>query len=231
MPGCTRIAGRSMRHRPRRWPVFAVIGMSPAVWVWTALGRRPIHAPPCTTPDRESRRRRILCLNRTWAIRPPDAPTRWADWQIREIPHDPPRPRVPRATESIGKRAPKQRATVFRGSFTSVQVNVDENGQNILGDAANEPSIAVDSTRPGTIVIGWRQFDFASDGDAVLGDVGGAAFPIDDDVAAAGAKRHLDRVGQRVHAILQVAAGRLFEQQLLCNHLVSLFRCEAATER
>ena len=32
------------------------------------------------------------------------------------------------------------------GVFTSYQANVDGNGNNILGDAANEPSIAVDPT-------------------------------------------------------------------------------------
>lgn len=39
------------------------------------------------------------------------------------------------------------------------QVNVDAQGQNIVGDAANEPSIAIDPTAPNRIVIGWRQFD------------------------------------------------------------------------
>ena len=39
------------------------------------------------------------------------------------------------------------------------QVNVDGNGQNIVGDAANEPSIAVDPTNRNNIVIGWRQFN------------------------------------------------------------------------
>ncbi|MCG3131279.1 MAG: hypothetical protein FLDDKLPJ_02069 [Phycisphaerae bacterium] len=43
--------------------------------------------------------------------------------------------------------------------FTSVQVNVDGDGLNILDDAANEPSIAIDPTNPDNIVIGWRQFD------------------------------------------------------------------------
>jgi hypothetical protein len=43
--------------------------------------------------------------------------------------------------------------------FFMVQVNVDENGDNIVGDAGNEPSIAVDPTNPNRIVIGWRQFD------------------------------------------------------------------------
>jgi hypothetical protein len=41
----------------------------------------------------------------------------------------------------------------------TVQVNVEETGMNILNDAANEPSIAVDPTNPNRIVIGWRQFD------------------------------------------------------------------------
>jgi len=41
----------------------------------------------------------------------------------------------------------------------SVQVNVNASGQNIVGDAANEPSIAVDPTNPLSMAIGWRQFD------------------------------------------------------------------------
>ena len=46
-----------------------------------------------------------------------------------------------------------------RGPFTSVQVNVDGFGRNIPGDAANEPSIAIDPTIPCKMAIGWRQFD------------------------------------------------------------------------
>jgi hypothetical protein len=45
------------------------------------------------------------------------------------------------------------------GSFTSYQVNVDANGNNIVGDAANEPSICVDPTNRNRMAIGWRQFD------------------------------------------------------------------------
>src|SRR6266516_4438063 len=45
------------------------------------------------------------------------------------------------------------------GPFTSHQVNVDSNGQNILGDAANECAISVDPTNPSKMAIGWRQFD------------------------------------------------------------------------
>lgn len=44
------------------------------------------------------------------------------------------------------------------GPFTSYQVNVDANGQNIVGDAANEPSITVDPTDRNKMAIGWRQF-------------------------------------------------------------------------
>ena len=48
------------------------------------------------------------------------------------------------------------------GPFTSYQVNVDTNGQNITGDAANEPSISVDPTDHNKMVIGWRQFNSVS---------------------------------------------------------------------
>jgi hypothetical protein len=44
-------------------------------------------------------------------------------------------------------------------AFTSFQVNVDASGNNITGDAANEPSIAVDPTNGSKITIGWRQFN------------------------------------------------------------------------
>ena len=43
--------------------------------------------------------------------------------------------------------------------FFATQVNVLDTNLNIVGDAANEPSIAVDPTDPNRIAIGWRQFD------------------------------------------------------------------------
>lgn len=46
--------------------------------------------------------------------------------------------------------------------ITTVQVNVNEAGENILGDAANEPSLAIDPTNPGRMAMGWRQFDTVS---------------------------------------------------------------------
>ena len=45
------------------------------------------------------------------------------------------------------------------GVFTSYQVNVDGNGQNITQDAANEPSIVVDPNNHNKMSVGWRQFD------------------------------------------------------------------------
>jgi hypothetical protein len=45
------------------------------------------------------------------------------------------------------------------GTFTSFQANVDANGNNILGDAANECSISVDPTNLSKMTIAWRQFN------------------------------------------------------------------------
>src|SRR5678815_4866644 len=58
----------------------------------------------------------------------------------------------------IGAQA-GQVATSFGLSF---QVNVDASGHNILGDAANEPSMCIDPTNPDHMSIGWRQFDTAT---------------------------------------------------------------------
>jgi hypothetical protein len=71
--------------------------------------------------------------------------------QPREVPDDP--PGVPART-----RGKTRRPRVQSGSTTSIQVNVDASGFNVVGDAANEPSIAVDPTFPNHMAIGWRQF-------------------------------------------------------------------------
>lgn len=68
----------------------------------------------------------------------------------REVQSDPPAPSVAEAL------AP---ARADLASFSIVQVNVRGNGMNILNDAANEPSIAVDPNNPNRMAIGWRQFD------------------------------------------------------------------------
>jgi hypothetical protein len=66
---------------------------------------------------------------------------------------------VPDLRESQG-RSPAYNYTMR--NITTVQVNVDGNGQNIVGDAANEPSIAGDPTDRNRITIGWRQFNTVS---------------------------------------------------------------------
>ena len=71
-----------------------------------------------------------------------------------EVPDDP-----PAAQDILRQRAIGRPGIWTRGPYTSVQVNVDGFGNNIIGDAANEPSIAIDPTDPSKIVIGWRQFD------------------------------------------------------------------------
>src|SRR5881628_2205092 len=45
------------------------------------------------------------------------------------------------------------------GVFISYQANVDANGNNIVGDAANECTISVDPTNGSRMAIGWRQFN------------------------------------------------------------------------
>ncbi|MEK6675497.1 MAG: right-handed parallel beta-helix repeat-containing protein, partial [Planctomycetota bacterium] len=63
----------------------------------------------------------------------------------------------PNVTRGIKPVAPNVR--IKRGDYLSVQVNIDADGNNIVGDAANEPSITVDPNDPNKIAIGWRQFD------------------------------------------------------------------------
>ena len=56
----------------------------------------------------------------------------------------------------------QERSPAYNYSMSNIftkQVNVDASGQNIVGDAANEPSIAVDRNNPNNMVIGWRQFN------------------------------------------------------------------------
>src|SRR6201986_687579 len=45
------------------------------------------------------------------------------------------------------------------GALTTYEVNVDANGNNILGDAANECVTSVDPTDGNKMTIAWRQFN------------------------------------------------------------------------
>ena len=68
-------------------------------------------------------------------------------------------PEIPRpATPATASMPPMPRGALGIG-VEVVQVNLNGAGMNILGDAANEPSIAVDPTAPNRMAIGWRQFD------------------------------------------------------------------------
>jgi hypothetical protein len=68
--------------------------------------------------------------------------------------------RTPKPSRTTARGA--CRSEVVRNSYRSIQVNVGPWGCNIVGDAANEPSIAVDLTDPRKMVIGWRQFNSVS---------------------------------------------------------------------
>ena len=50
-------------------------------------------------------------------------------------------------------------AVTVTPSGASRQVNVNASGGNIIGDAANEPSLCMDPTNPNRLAVGWRQFN------------------------------------------------------------------------
>ena len=75
-------------------------------------------------------------------------------------PHERPPTRPWMARPSVAPASVIQHCGVWeRDGYKSIQVNVDARGCNIVGDAANEPSMAVSLTDPRKMVIGWRQFD------------------------------------------------------------------------
>jgi len=63
-------------------------------------------------------------------------------------------------SDSAGSPAKVGESSVIEyQGFYAIQVNVDADGQNIAGDAANEPSIAIHPLNKDQMAIGWRQFD------------------------------------------------------------------------
>ncbi len=98
----------------------------------------------------------LLLLAAVGAVTPAHGPAADAPlWLPPEVPRDAPSPVRPQLDPLA--RSPGMRAV--RGPWVSIQVNVDAAGNNIVGDAANEPSIAVVLNDPARMAIGWRQFD------------------------------------------------------------------------
>ena len=97
------------------------------------------------------------------------------------------------------------------GAVTSDVVGL---GGHLLGELGTE------------VLEGVVELDLTSDGDTVVGDGRRAPLLVEDDVAALGAERHLDGVGEGVDAALEGAAGVLVELQDLghCCAPLGMFR-------
>ncbi|MCW5519462.1 T9SS type A sorting domain-containing protein [Aureitalea sp. L0-47] len=93
----------------------------------------------------------------TFALLSVSVSTAQSTEQVREMHNEIPDDPYVQVDKSRQPRIPPY--NVRAANFYTTQVNVDANGDNIVGDAGNEPSIAIDPTNPDRIVIGWRQFD------------------------------------------------------------------------
>lgn len=78
---------------------------------------------------------------------------------FRPVPVHQERPTGPPVTPDPTASKVSPKLLIQRGRFQSHQVNVNAQGMNIVGDAANEPSIAVDLAEIDKMAVGWRQFD------------------------------------------------------------------------
>ena len=83
------------------------------------------------------------------------------------------------------------------------------------------------------IGIGALEFDFLGDADAVFGDLGGAEFLVENDVAAFGAQSGFDGLGEQGHAFEDAATGFIRKNKLFShNNSNSLkFYCQPMTAR
>lgn len=129
-----------------------------------------------------------------------------------EVPDDPPgKP----ASAAPGAKAA---ATITFGRFTSVQVNVSPAGANIPGDAANEPTIAVDPTNHSRMAIGWRQFD------TITSNFREAGYAFTTDNGATWTKSKIDPGVFRSDPVLDVnATGGFFYNSLMGNFTSQVF--------
>jgi hypothetical protein len=93
-----------------------------------------------------------LTCSKAWGIEA-DAILPFSPSQRLEVPDDE-YMHVPRESMKTSPAYHYSTSEIF-----TTQVNVNIFGENIVGDAANEPSIAIDPTDLNKIAIGWRQFD------------------------------------------------------------------------
>ncbi len=101
-----------------------------------------------------------VLLQPTFAGQGSPAPTGDGEGEVGEFIHHEQWEGPPPTHAMVRQVAAMSRSTiVVRNGFRSIQVNTDALGLNFLGDAANEPSIAVDPADAARLVIGWRQFD------------------------------------------------------------------------
>src|SRR5690606_34894245 len=87
-------------------------------------------------------------------------------------------------------------------------------GGSVAGDVAGLLGDLVDELGP-HVLVGVFQLDLLGDGDAVLGDDRVAEALVDDHVAAGGAHRDGDGVGENLDAALQLDPRAVLEEKLL----------------
>jgi len=80
-------------------------------------------------------------------------------WRLRNglpLEHEDDAPMAPAATSLQTTRVA---STITFGHYTSIQVNVNTFGNDVVNDAANEPSLVVSPFDHNQMVVGWRQFN------------------------------------------------------------------------
>ncbi|PKD38819.1 hypothetical protein CWO84_17335 [Methylomonas sp. Kb3] len=107
------------------------------------------------------------------------------------------------------------------GQYRSHQVNVDADGQNIIGDKGNEPTLALNPLNPANIVVGWRRFD--SPPTAVKH--GGYAYSFDGGVSWGTGMLPALPLQTRTDPVLEVdGQGNFYYQSLAISDSTSVFK-------
>ncbi len=92
----------------------------------------------------------------------------------------------------------------------------DGGGGAVAGDVVGLGRDLLEELRA-HVLEGLVELDLAGDGHAVIGDGRGAELLVEDDVAALGAQRHLDGIGEAVDTALEGTTSGLVEDELLCH--------------